>query len=156
MEQQMNLSELNIVSEVELVYKTKVKPSERPLVKSAKDCYELLRLTWDENKIEFVEQFKVVLLNRAQRALGIYELSTGGVTGTVADPKLVFIAALKANACNIILTHNHPSGNLKPSKADEELTKKIATAGMYLDIKVSDHIIVTSEGYYSFADEGLL
>lgn len=152
----MNLFALNMVAEVELVYKTKVKPSERPLVKSAKDCYELLRLTWDENKIEFVEQFKVVLLNRAQRVLGIYELSTGGVTGTVADPKLVFIAALKANACNIILSHNHPSGNLKPSRADEELTKKIASAGMYLDIKVSDHIIVTCEGYYSFADEGLL
>jgi DNA repair protein RadC len=156
MEQQMSLFALNMVAEVELVYKTKVKPSERPLVKSAKDCYELLRLTWDENKIEFVEQFKVVLMNRAQRVLGIYELSTGGVAGTVADPKLVFIAALKANACNIILTHNHPSGNLKPSRADEELTRKIATAGMYLDIKVSDHIIVTSEGYYSFGDEGLI
>lgn len=156
MEQQMSLFALNMVAEVELVYKTKVKPSERPLVKSAKDCYELLRSTWDENKIEFVEQFKVVLMNRAQRVLGIYELSTGGVTGTVADPKLVFIAALKANACNIILTHNHPSGNLKPSRADEELTKNIATAGMYLDIKVIDHIIVTSEGYYSFGDEGIL
>jgi len=156
MEQQMNLSALNTVAEIELVYKSKVKPSERPLVKSAKECYELLKLTWDENKIEFVEQFKVVLMNRAHRVLGIYELSTGGVTGTVADPKLVFIAALKANACNIILTHNHPSGNLKPSRADEELTKKIATAGMYLDIKVADHIIVTGEGYYSFADEGLL
>ena len=156
MEQLMNLSELNMVSEVELVYKTKVKPSERPLVKSAKECYELLILTWDENKIEFVEQFKVVLMNRAQRVLGIYELSTGGVAGTVTDPKLIFIAALKANACIIILSHNHPSGNLKPSRADEELTNKIATGGMYLDIKVIDHIIVTREGYYSFADEGLL
>jgi len=156
MEQLMNLSVLNMVSEIELIYKNKVKPSERPLVISAKDCYQLLLKTWDENKIEFVEQFKVVLMNRAQRVLGIYELSTGGVTGTVADPKLVFTAALKANACNIILSHNHPSGNLKPSRADEELTKKITTAGMYLDIKVIDHIIVTSEGYYSFADEGLL
>jgi len=126
------------------------------LVKSSKDCYELLKLTWDENKIEFVEQFNVVLLNRAQKVLGIYELSTGGVTGTVTDPKLVFTAALKANACNIILTHNHPSGNFKPSRADEELTKRIATAGLYLDIKVVDHLIVTSEGYYSFADEGLI
>ena len=156
MEQLMNLFALNMVAEVELVYKTKVKPSERPLVKSAKDCYELLRLTWDENKIEFVEQFKVVLMNRAQRVLGIYELSTGGVTGTVADPKLVFTAALKANACNIILSHNHPSGPLKPRRADEALTKQIATAGIYLDIRVIDHIIVTNEGYYSFADEGLI
>lgn len=79
MEQQMNLSELNMVSEVELIDKNKVKPSERPLVKSAKECYQLLLQTWDENKIEFVEQFKVVLMNRAQRVLGIYELSTGGL-----------------------------------------------------------------------------
>jgi DNA repair protein RadC len=152
----MNLSALSMVSEVELFYKNKVKPSERPLVKSSKECYQLLLQTWDENKIEFVEQFKVVLMNPAQRVLGIYELSTGGVAGTVADPKLVFTAALKANACNIILSHNLPSGNLKPSRADEELTNKIATGGMYLAIKVVDHIIVTSEGYYSFADEGLL
>ena len=156
MEQLMNLSELNMVPEVELVYKNKVKPSERPLVKSAKECYELLRLTWDENKIEFVEQFKVVLMNRAQRVLGIYELSTGGVTGTVADPKLVFTAALKANACNIILSHNHPYGNLKPSRADEELTKKIKEAAGYFDIKIVDHIIVSEDGFYSFADDGIL
>jgi DNA repair protein RadC len=142
MEQLMNLSELNMVSEVELVYKNKIKPSERPLVKSAKECYELLKLTWDENKIEFVEQFKVVLMNRAQRVLGIYELSTGGVAGTVADPKLVFTAALKANVCCLILSHNHPSGNLKPSNADEALTKKISEAGKLLDIQVLDHVII--------------
>jgi len=93
------------------------------LVKSAKQCYQLLLQTWDQNKIEFVEHFKVVLMNRAQRVLGIYELSIGGVTGTVADPKLVFTTALKANACNIILRHNYPACNLKPSRADEGLTK---------------------------------
>ena len=81
----MNLSVLNTVSEVELVYKSKVKPSERPLVKSSKDCYDLLMQTWDENKIEFVEQFKIILMNKANRVLGIYELSTGGVSSTVAD-----------------------------------------------------------------------
>ena len=156
MENVMNLSVLNTVAEVELVYKSKVKPSERPQVKSSKESYNLLLQTWDQNRIEFVEQFKVILMNRANRVLGIYVLSTGGVTGTVADPKLVFIAALKSNSCNIILSHNHPSGNLKPSKADEDLTNKIKQAGILLDIKVLDHIIVTSEGYYSFADEGLL
>lgn len=156
MENVMNLSVLNTVAEVELIYKSKVKPSERPQVKTSKDCYQLLLQTWDENKLEFVEQFKVILMNRAQRVLGIYEMSTGGVSGTVADPKLVFIAALKANACNIILSHNHPSGNLKPSRADEDLTRKIKEAGIFLDIKVIDHIIVTSEGYYSFSDEGML
>ena len=94
-------------------------------------------------------------MDRDQRVLGIYELSTGGVTGTVADPKLVFTAPLKAHAYNIILSNNYQWGSLKPSRANE-LTKKITTDGMYLDIKVIDHIIVTSEWYYRFEDEGLL
>lgn len=156
MEQQMNLLALHTVAEVELIYKSKVKASQRPILKSSRECYDLLIQTWDENKIEFVEQFKVILMNRAYRVLGICEISTGGVSGTVADPKLVFIAALKANAVNLIISHNHPSGNLKPSKADEMLTMKIKEAGKLLDIQVLDHIIVTSEGYFSFADEGLL
>ena len=156
MEQLMNLSVLNTVAEIELVYKSKVKPSERPRITSTKEAYQTLLQTWDVNKIEFVEQFKVVLMNRAHRVLGIYELSSGGIAGTVADPKLVFMAALKSNACCLILSHNHPSGNLKPSQADEALTRKIYEAGKLLDIQVLDHVIVTSEGYYSFADEGLL
>ena len=156
MEKVMNLSVLNTVAEVELIYKSKVKPSERPQIKSSKESYNLLLQTWDQNRIEFVEQFKVILMNRANRVLGIYELSTGSASETVADPKLVFYAALKANACNLILSHNHPSGNLKPSKADEDLTRKIKEAGKFLDIQVLDHIIVTCEGYFSFADEGLL
>jgi len=86
----------------------------------------------------------------------VVDISTGGVTGTIADPKLIFSAALKANACGIILSHNHPSGNIKPSPADEQLTAKIKAAGKYLDINVLDHVIVTSENYYSFAEEGLL
>ena len=156
MENVQNLSLLNTVAEVELIYKTTVKPSQRPQLKTSQDCYELLKLTWDENKIEFVEQFKVILLNKAQRVLGIYEMSTGGVSGTVADPRLIFIAALKANAVHVVLSHNHPSGNLRPSKADEELTYKIKQGGMLLEIKVIDHIIISSEGYYSFTDEGYL
>ena len=156
MEQLMNLDVLNTVAEIELVYKSKVKPSKRPRITSTKEAYQILLQTWDANKIEFVEQFKVVLMNRAHRVLGIYELSSGGISGTVADPKLVFMAALKANACCLIISHNHPSGNLKPSQADEALTRKISEAGKLLDIQVIDHVIVTSEGYYSFADEGLL
>ena len=156
MEQLMDLSVLNTVSEVELVYKSKVKPSERPQIKTSKESYQLLLKSWDSNRIEFVEQFKVILMNRANRVLGIYELSTGGVTGTVADIKLVFMAALKANACSLIVSHNHPSGNLKPSMADEELTRKIKAAGTVLEIKVLDHVIVTTEGYFSFADEGMI
>ena len=155
METLMNES-WNQIAEVELIYKTKIKASERPQVKTSKESADLLKQMWNENKIDFVEQFKVLFLNRANRVLGIIELSTGGVTGTVADPKLIFIAALKANACSIIISHNHPSGNLKPSQVDEQLTQKIKQAGQLLDIKLLDHIIVTSEGYYSFADEGLI
>ncbi len=144
------------VAEVKLSYRNRVKPSERPQVTSSSDSYRVLKESWDTGKLEFVEQFKVLLLNRANRVLGVYELSTGGVAGTVADPKLIFVAALKACASGIVLTHNHPSGNLKPSQADLQLTKKIKQGGELLDIAVLDHIILTSEGYYSLADEGLL
>ncbi len=156
METLMNEQSWNQIAEVELIYKTKIKASERPLVKTSKEAADLLKQIWNENKIDFVEQFKVLLLNRANKVLGVVELSSGGVTGTVADPKLIFVAALKANACSIIISHNHPSGNLKPSQQDEQLTQKIKQAGQLLDIKLIDHIIVTSEGYYSFADEGLI
>lgn len=152
----MNQQAWQKVAEVELIYKSKVKASERPLICSSKDAAEILMNLWNENKIDFVEQFKVLLLNRANRVLGIADISSGGVTGTVADPKLIFTAALKANAVGIIISHNHPSCNLKPSRADEELTQKIKNAGKFLDISLLDHVIVTSEGYFSFADEGLL
>jgi len=156
METLMNQQLWNQIAEVELIYKTKIKASERPLVKTSKEAADLLKQIWNENKIDFVEQFKVLFLNRANKVLGIFEVSSGGVTGTVADPKLVFVAALKANACSIIISHNHPSGNLTPSQPDEQLTQKIKQAGQLLDIKLIDHIIVSSEGYYSFADEGLV
>jgi DNA repair protein RadC len=144
------------VSEVELIYKPKVKASQRPRIITSNDAAQLLRQLWDANKIDFVEQFKVLLLNRSNKVLGIVEISSGGVTGTVVDCKLVFVAALKANACNLIISHNHPSWNLKPSKVDEELTQKIKQAGKLLDVSLYDHIIITSEGYFSFADEGLI
>ena len=156
MKRDMKQQDWTTVAEIELVYKSKVKASARPIVTSSKSAYDILLKVWDENKIEFVEQFKVLLLNRANKVLGIYEVSTGGITGTVADPRLIFVAALKGNACSIILSHNHPTGNLKPSRQDDELTSKINQAGQLLDIKVLDHIIVTNEAYYSFADEGIL
>jgi DNA repair protein RadC len=157
MEQMMNqLPEWTRVAEVELVYKTKVKPSERPKIGSVNDCYKLLKELWNENTIEMQEEFKVLLLNRSNKVMGIYEASAGGLTGTVADPRLILAAAIKSLAVSIILSHNHPSGNLRPSREDEQLTNKIKVAAAYHDIKVIDHIIITSEGYYSFADEGLL
>jgi DNA repair protein RadC len=158
MEKKLSLEELNNVSEIDIVYKKKVncKVSERPLIKSSSDTYEILFHYWDQDKIDLLEEFKVLFLNRSNRVLQIYNVSSGGITGTVADPRLILAAALKMGAVSIMLAHNHPSTSLKPSKADEELTSKIKYAAQFHDIKVLDHVIVSSEGYYSFADEGLL
>lgn len=144
------------LSEIELSYKSKVKASSRPKVSNSKDAYNLLIRQWDRSKLEFVEQFKILLLNRGHKAIGEYEVSTGGSTATIADPKLIFAAAIKTNATGIILAHNHPSGNATPSEADISLTKKIVAAGALLEITVLDHLIITSEGYYSLADDGLM
>jgi DNA repair protein RadC len=144
------------VAEIQLIYKTNVKPSLRPKISTSKDAYNILLENWDDSKIEFVEQFKLMLLNRANKVLGILEVSTGGVSGTVADPKVIFVAALKGNASGIIVAHNHPSGNLAASQADIDLTRKLKEAGKFLEIQVLDHVIVTTEKYFSFADEGLM
>ena len=156
MEKLQNQISLFQVSEINVTYKPKFKASERPAISTSKDCYNILLQNWDMNKIDLLEQFKILLLNRANKVLGIYEVSSGGMTGTVADPKLIFSTALKGCASSIILSHNHPSGNLKPSQADISLTQKLRTAGSFLDIDVLDHIILTSEGYISFVDEGLI
>ena len=95
-----------------------------------------------------------MLLNRSHKVLGICSLTMGNVSGTIADPKLVFVTALKSNASYVIIAHNHPSCSLKPSRADEELTRKMKEAGKFLDLPLLDHLIITSESYYSFADEG--
>ena len=102
------------------------------------------------------EVFAVMFLNRANKVNHFEIISTGGITGTVADPRIILRKALEQDAVNIILCHNHPSGSLKPSRADEQLTLKIKEAARFLDIAVVDHIIVSEDGYYSFADEGLL
>jgi DNA repair protein RadC len=102
------------------------------------------------------EVFAVVFLNRANKIISFQIISTGGLTGTVADPRVILKKAIEAEATSIVLSHNHPSGSLKPSRADEDLTEKIKQAANFLDIKVLDHIIVSDEGYFSFADEGLL
>ncbi|MDF3077997.1 MAG: repair protein [Sphingobacteriaceae bacterium] len=144
------------VAEVQLTYRPKVKPSNRPKVLSSLEASKIVRGGWDLDRLEFVEEFKIILLNRASRVLGIVPISSGGINYTVVDPKLVFAAALKAVASSVILVHNHPSGNLQPSNADISLTSKMKEGGKLLDINVIEHIIISREGYYSFADEGLI
>jgi DNA repair protein RadC len=143
------------VAEIQLSYKSIVPTSERPKITCSRDAYNILMESWDKNKLELLEQFKVLTLNRANRVTGIYEASQGGVAGTVADPKHIMVAALLNNASGIILAHSHPSGNLTPSQADMVLTKKLKEAGTFLELQVLDHLIVTPKGYYSFADEGI-
>ena len=102
------------------------------------------------------EVFAVVFLNRASKINHFEIMSRGGLTNTIVDPRLIFLKAIEVQATSIVLCHNHPSGNLTPSRADEELTARLKSAGMLLDIKVLDHLIVSNEGYYSFADNGLI
>jgi DNA repair protein RadC len=141
------------VAEVKLSYKTKIKASERIQITSSETAYKVLKPYFDE-EMEYKELFYVIYLNRANKVLGVHKISEGGCSGTVADGKIIFQGALLANAQAIILAHNHPSGNTKPSKQDIELTKKIAEFGKYIELPVLDHVILTEESFYSFADNG--
>jgi DNA repair protein RadC len=145
------------VSEVTLSYKTKINPKDRVKVTSSKDAYNLLFDSWNKNTIEHVEEFKILLMNRSNAVLGILPISKGGISGTVTDVRLIFQSALKANASGIIVCHNHPSGNKYPSDSDRKITQKIKDAGNLMDIQLLDHLILLPvEGYYSFADEGIV
>lgn len=144
------------VSEIQIIYRNKIPANDRPKVTSSKEAFNLFISSWDMNRIELVEQFKIMLLNRGNRVMGISEISTGGICGCNADPKIAFGTAVKAGACGIILAHNHPSGNLEPSLPDKNLTAKFKSAGRFLDIEVLDHFIVGPRSYYSFMDEGLM
>jgi len=128
-------------------------PDEKPRIVGSQSAYALLQPELAEASHE---QFWVILLNRANRVIKTCRVSQGGVAGTVADPKIIFKAALEALACGVILAHNHPSGNAEPSMADRDLTQKLKAAGKLLDIQVLDHIIVAGRKYFSFADEGLM
>ena len=147
----------NNISEVRLVYRTKVKASERPQVKCSKDAFDIFMENWDLDSIEQIEEFKLMLLNKSIRVQGISSLSKGGTTGTVVDIKLLLQYTIKSNANAIILCHNHPSGNVQPSESDLNLTRKIKDSVALMDIQLLDHLIIIQEGkYYSMGDEGIL
>lgn len=156
MENSVATPNLLIVSEIELSYKTKVKAIDRPKITSSVEAYNITMQLWNANTIEFFEESKILLLNNSNKVLGVYAISSGGISGTVVDIRLIFAAALKANATAIILIHNHPSGKLIASEADKAITRKVKEAGSILDIILLDHLIITNESYFSFADEGVL
>ena len=147
--------ELKKVAEITISYK----PTNRtmPIVVTSFDSYIELKEFFPEDLISLQEQFVVMYLNKGNRVLGVYKLSKGSITGTVADVRLILGTALKAAACSIVLCHNHPSGSLKPSNADIQITEKIKQAAVLMEIKLIDHLIISPENkYYSFADQGII
>ena len=148
----LNFSNLQ---EIQILYRNKAKKSDRPIVKSSQDAYDYLIGAWSP-QIERLEEFVILCLNRANKVLGFSKISSGGISGTVADPKVIFQVASKSNASSILLAHNHPSGNTNPSDNDIQLTKKLKKAGEFLELNVLDHLIITPHTYFSFADESLL
>jgi len=145
---------ISIVAALELGRRRKDSAiTKRDKITTSKDAFEVFQpLMGDLHH----EEFWVLFLNRANMIIGKQQISFGGMAGTVADPKIIFKAALDNKASSIILCHNHPSGNLKPSEADMRLTKNLAEAGKVLEISVLDHLIVTQNSFYSFADEGMM
>lgn len=142
------------VGEVELSYKPSFKNLHK--VVSSEDAYKYLLPTYKEGTICYKEYFKVLFLNQASQVLGYTLISEGGITDTSVDVRVILQAALLTNSVALVLAHNHPSGSLKPSQQDIEITKQVKRAAKLMRIEVFDHLILTDEGYYSFADEGQL
>jgi DNA repair protein RadC len=145
---------ISIVAAMELARRRKeTEQLKKEKIKFSREAYDILKpFMMDLNH----EQFWMICLNRNLEVIKVIQISTGGVTGTVADPKMIFKLAIEQLSCSIIISHNHPSGNLKPSEADKKLTKMLKDGAEILDITFSDHIIFTDNGYFSFADENLL
>ncbi len=145
---------LTIVAALELGRRRKeADHQQKTTITCSRDIYQLMRPHLSDLPHE---EFWIILLSRANVVMRHTAVSQGGVAGTVADPKMIFKEALEHLASSIILVHNHPSGNRQPSGADIQLTKKLKEAGGFLDLPVLDHLIFTDQGYYSFADEGML
>lgn len=145
------------VNEIKISYREHTKMADPPQLTSSRDVAELLHQNWDADTLALKESFKILLLNNSNRVKGTYQVSDGGITGTVVDLRILFAVVLKTASTGICLAHNHPSGNLNPSQADKQLTQKIRRAAELFDIKVLDHLIIVPNGdYFSFADNGLL
>ena len=145
------------VCELTVTYKPKVKAADRYVIRSSEDaCKLLMQSAFHTDTLEYKEYVKLVLLNNANKVLGIATISEGGMNSTVVDIRLVLQTALLAHSTAIILAHNHPSGEWMPSRHDDMITKKIKEATGMVDILLHDHIIVTRDGYYSYKDEGKL
>ncbi|MFW2135008.1 JAB domain-containing protein [Chryseobacterium sp. TY4] len=146
---------MNSISEIEVAYRPLSTTILNPITQS-KDAYDLIIREWDDNILEMIEEVKVIFLNRTNKQIGIYNLAKGGITGCVVDIRIILSIALKTLATGVILVHNHPSGNLKPSTEDKKITNELKKACEIMNITLLDHLIVTKKGFFSFADENLL
>ncbi|HCZ37055.1 MAG TPA: hypothetical protein DHV26_14135 [Cytophagales bacterium] len=145
---------ITIVAALELGRRRKAQDvEEKPKISSSKDAFDLIQ--GDLMDLPH-EEFWVLLLNRMHQVVKKKRISEGGVTGTVADPKIIYKLALEDLATGVIVAHNHPSGNLKPSQSDIDLTRKLKEAGKFLEVQLLDHLIIANRNYFSFADEGLI
>jgi len=142
------------VAEVELSYRNRVPNKDRKKIMDSYSAYKILRNNYSDDTIDYRETFKVLYMNQGCQVLGCFTISEGGITNTLADVRMILQGALLTNAVAMVLAHNHPSGSTRPSRQDDELTRKITEAARLLDIKVADHIILTSEDFYSYNDEG--
>lgn len=142
------------VAEIKVSYSTN--QVDKVKLTNCSEVFEFILSKWDLDIIEFQEECKLILLNRANFVLGIYELSKGGITGTVVDIRVILSVALKCNASGIILIHNHPSGNIKPSEADKKITQKLYNACKLLELVLIDHFIVSKNSFFSFKQDGLI
>lgn len=142
------------VAEIKVSYSTN--QVDKVKLTNCAEVFEFILSKWDLDIIEFQEECKLILVNRANFVLGIYELSKGGITGTVVDIRVILSVALKCNASGIILVHNHPSGNMKPSEADKKITQKLYNACELLELVLIDHFIVSKNGFFSFKQDGLI
>ena len=149
-------SEALTVCEVKISYQPKVKSSKRPFLNSSVNIYRFLmeNEVFPPETIEYKEYFKVMLLNNARKLLGVIHLSEGSIDGTMVDVRHIMQAAILANASGLIICHNHPSGSCRPSLQDDIITTKVQTACNLFGIKLMDHLVITAESYYSYADEG--
>lgn len=145
---------ITIVAALELGRRRKGQDiEEKPKINSSKDAFDLIQ--GDLMDLQH-EEFWVLLLNRAHQVIKKKRVSEGGVSGTVADPKIIYKLALEDLASGVIVAHNHPSGNLKPSQSDIDLTRKLKEAGRFLEVQLLDHLIIANRNYFSFADDGLI
>jgi DNA repair protein RadC len=145
----------NFVNEVEVLYKPRLDTIELTKVVKSADVVDFLRKIWADD-IEYRERFYAVYLNRNNKILGYYLVSMGSSCGTVTEPKMIFQPAICMHASTVIIAHNHPSGNTKPSDTDLKLTSRLCKAGQFLEIPILEHIILTKSEFYSFSDNGNL